>query len=206
MTARFPTPPSSRIEVAPVGPNHGSLSTVGGVTLTDDREASGAPAAVVVKLEPDDGTMRKFGDELHAFEREIHFYREVAPDAPIRLARLYFATTDPPDFAMVMEVSRASRWVRHLAPHNEGLGIVPPAVGQSEAEPVSRVRQRRTRRSRPSRQGPVHLCRFLPTARAGDAVGDRIASRHGPGVPLRRSFGAQQRPARLVGLDHLGRE
>ncbi len=93
----------TEIEVTPIGLDHGFLSTVGKVALTYDRAEAGTPATVVVKLEPDAGAMRDFGDELHAFEREIRFYREVAPTAPIRLARLYFAAADPPDYAMVME-------------------------------------------------------------------------------------------------------
>ncbi len=91
------------IDVSPIGVQFGFLSTVGRVALTYDRPAATAPATVVVKLEPDAGALRDFGDELHAFEREIRFYREVAPHAPIRLARLYFAANEPPDFAIVME-------------------------------------------------------------------------------------------------------
>jgi len=91
------------IDVSPIGLEHGFLSTVGRVRLTYDSPAPDAPDTVVVKLEPNTGAMRDFGDELHAFEREIRFYREVAPTAPIPLAQLYFASTDPPDFAMAME-------------------------------------------------------------------------------------------------------
>lgn len=89
--------------VEPIGAEFGFLSTVGRVSLSYDRAEDGAPATLVVKLEPDGGTLRQMGDELHAFEREIRFYQEVAPVAPIRLARLYFAATEPPDYAMVME-------------------------------------------------------------------------------------------------------
>lgn len=90
-------------DVTPIGGDYGFLSTVGRVSLTYDDREIGAPPSVVVKLEPDAERLRTFGDELHAFEREIRFYREVAPRTPIRLARLYFATTHPPDYAMVME-------------------------------------------------------------------------------------------------------
>lgn len=87
----------------PIGVDHGFLSTVGKVDLSYAGPSDDAPPTVVVKLEPSSGSMREFGDELHAFEREIRFYQEVAPRAPIRLARLYFAATEPPDYAMVME-------------------------------------------------------------------------------------------------------
>ena len=89
--------------VEPIGADFGFLSTVGRVSLSYDRTEPEAPRTLVVKLEPDTGTLRQIGDELHAFEREIRFYREVGPFAPIRLARLYFATTEAPDYAMVME-------------------------------------------------------------------------------------------------------
>lgn len=87
----------------PIGEGVGFLSRVLRVGLTYAGAAGGAPATAVVKLEPGAGEFRSFGDELHAFEREIRFYREVAPRAPVRLARLYYAGTEPPDYAMVME-------------------------------------------------------------------------------------------------------
>lgn len=93
----------ARFDVEAIGADYGFLSTVGRVCMEYDAPAPDAPTSVVVKLEPDAGTLREMGDDLHAFEREIRFYEEIAPHAPIRLARLYFATTDPPDFAMVME-------------------------------------------------------------------------------------------------------
>lgn len=91
------------LDVTPLGLEHGFLSIVGRVALTYDVLEDSAPASVVVKLELGAGAMRDFDEELHAFEREIRFYTEIAPTVPIRLARLYFATTEPPDFAMVME-------------------------------------------------------------------------------------------------------
>lgn len=86
-----------------IGEGVGFLSRVLRVALTYDGPADGAPATVVVKLEPGAGEFRGFGDELHAFEREIRFYRQVASQVPVRLARLYHADTTPPDYAMVME-------------------------------------------------------------------------------------------------------
>ncbi len=91
------------VAVTPIGEGVGFLSRVARCVLTCAGAPAGAPASVVVKIEPDAGAYRALGDALHAFEREIRFYREIAPHVPVRLARLYFAATEPPDFALVME-------------------------------------------------------------------------------------------------------
>ncbi len=86
-----------------IGQGVGFLSRVLRVALTYDGPSVGAPRSVVVKLEPDAGEFRRFGDELHAFEREIRFYREVATVVPVRLPRLYFADVQDAQGALVME-------------------------------------------------------------------------------------------------------
>ena len=93
------------VEIRPtvIGDGKGFLSAVARVALEYDRVVPGAPPSVVVKLEPTTDDFRSFGEELHAFEREVRFYREVAAAAPIRLARLYFADFVAPDWVMVLE-------------------------------------------------------------------------------------------------------
>ncbi|MDX2165585.1 MAG: phosphotransferase [Deltaproteobacteria bacterium] len=86
-----------------IGEGLGFLSRVLRVGLTYRGAAAGAPASVVVKLEPDAGSFHDFGDELHAFAREIRFYREVAAVVPVRLPRCYYAADAGPHFAIVME-------------------------------------------------------------------------------------------------------
>jgi hypothetical protein len=96
--------PVAGVERTIIGQDVGFLSCVVRVRIDYGGSApAGAPASVVVKLEPGVDASRSLGDELHAFEREIRFYREVAPHAPIRLARLYLADSQPPDHAIVME-------------------------------------------------------------------------------------------------------
>ena len=68
-----------------------------------DAVQNGAPATVVVKIEPEREEFRRMGQEFHAFEREIRFYREVAGRVPIRLPKIYFTLCEPPDYAIVME-------------------------------------------------------------------------------------------------------
>lgn len=86
-----------------LGGVEGFLSRVVRVDLRYEGEASGAPASLIVKLPPAAGAYRDFGDELHAFARELRFYREVAPLAPVRLPRCYGAVHEPPDYALVLE-------------------------------------------------------------------------------------------------------
>jgi aminoglycoside phosphotransferase (APT) family kinase protein len=86
-----------------IGEGLGFLSRVLRAALTYRGDAAGAPASVVVKLEPDAGSFHDFGDELHAFAREIRFYREVAAVVPVRLPRCYYADDSGPHFAIVME-------------------------------------------------------------------------------------------------------
>lgn len=86
-----------------VGQGVGFLSSVDRLELTYDRAEADGPASVIVKIEPEGQALREIGDAMHAFEREIRFYREVAPDAPLRLAKVYYTDIDPPDYALVME-------------------------------------------------------------------------------------------------------
>jgi hypothetical protein len=89
-----------------IGEGVGYLSSVARVKLTYDQPnaaENGAPATVVVKIEPECEEFRRLGQEFHAFEREIRFYREVAGRVPVRLPKIYFTLAEPPDFAIVME-------------------------------------------------------------------------------------------------------
>ena len=51
---------------------------------------NGVPATVIVKIEPPNEIFRRMGEEFHAFEREIRFYREVAGRVPVRLPKIYY--------------------------------------------------------------------------------------------------------------------
>jgi hypothetical protein len=104
-----------------IGEGIGFLSCVARVALEDDRDLPEALASVVVKLEPGAGGFRDIGVGLHAFEREIRFYQEVAPTAPIRLARMFYAATQPPDYAIAMgDLSLAEQGDQLVDPHRSG--------------------------------------------------------------------------------------
>src|SRR5436190_164344 len=68
--------PVAAFDVAAVGT--GQMSNSYRVSLTYDGDAAG-PASVVVKLAAADETSRSTGVGLGAYEREVRFYRELAP-------------------------------------------------------------------------------------------------------------------------------
>lgn len=86
-----------------LGEGKGLLSSVVRAKLEYESYESDAPNSVVVKIEPESEASRLLEGELHAFQREIRFYREVASKAPIRLPQLYYAVDQPPAYSMVME-------------------------------------------------------------------------------------------------------
>ena len=63
------------------------------------------PSSVVVKLPSPDPTSRATGLTMRTYEREVRFYRDVAPTVDIRMPRCHHAEWDPPtgDFALVLE-------------------------------------------------------------------------------------------------------
>lgn len=91
------------IEKKILGEAKGFLSSVVQVKIDYDTPQKDAPSSVVVKIEPEEGGFKDFGDRLNAFQREILFYREVAPNLSIRLPKLYYSVDKPPAYCMVME-------------------------------------------------------------------------------------------------------
>jgi hypothetical protein len=68
-------------------------------------EGSGLPTSVIAKLPSPDPTSRATGIALRNYEREVKFYREIAPTVDIRVPRCYHAewheTTG--DFVLLLE-------------------------------------------------------------------------------------------------------
>jgi len=86
-----------------LGDSKGFLSSVVRVAMEYDKVEKDAPKSVVVKIEPESKAQQDIGDKLHAFQREIRFYKEVARNTPIRLPILYFSVDEPPAYSLVME-------------------------------------------------------------------------------------------------------
>jgi hypothetical protein len=94
------------VESTVIGEGVGYLSSVARVKLSYDSPDAlgrGAPATVIVKIEPENEIFRNLGRQFNAFEREIRFYREVASQVNVRLPKVYYTLAEPPHFAIVME-------------------------------------------------------------------------------------------------------
>src|SRR5262245_55376999 len=93
------------VDVHAIGQGVGFLSGRARVSISYDQAEEGAPATVVVKLPASIKEGADFAESTHAYEREIRFYREVAPCTPIRVPRMFATIMEPADnvFILVME-------------------------------------------------------------------------------------------------------
>jgi hypothetical protein len=93
------------VDVRAIGEGVGFLSGRARVAASYDRPEEGAPATVVVKLPASVKEGADFAESMRAYEREIRFYREVAPRTPIRVPRMFATIMEPADnvFVLVME-------------------------------------------------------------------------------------------------------
>lgn len=97
-------PHLTHITKTDIGEGRGFLSQTYKVGLHfKEPDTNGAPNSVIVKLQPTSGLYKAAANELHAFRREISFYRDVAPTAPVRLPKIYFADATTGAGALVME-------------------------------------------------------------------------------------------------------
>jgi len=95
--------PIASAEFERIGEGRGNLSAILKCRLQYDAPTGGEPPAVVVKIEPESGRFRESVEFSHGFEREIRFYEEVAPLAPIRLARFFYGAYDEHKAVMILE-------------------------------------------------------------------------------------------------------
>jgi Ecdysteroid kinase-like family len=93
------------VDVCAIGQGVGFLSGRARVALRYDQAEDGAPATVVVKLPACIKEGMEFAEAMHAYEREIRFYREVAPRTSIRVPRMFATIMEPADhvYILVME-------------------------------------------------------------------------------------------------------
>lgn len=90
----------------------------------DAGDAGDAPATVVTKLPSPDPTSRATGIALRNYEREVKFYRDLAPTLDIRVAHCWHADWDEAsgDFVLVLE---------DLAPAEQGNQLTGCTVDQA---------------------------------------------------------------------------
>jgi hypothetical protein len=89
--------------VEPIGTGQMSDSFRVGLSYADGRDAG--PGSVVLKVASSDETSRSTGVGLGAYEREIRFYREVAPSVEGPIATCHHATYDSDNgwFTLLLE-------------------------------------------------------------------------------------------------------
>lgn len=93
----------SGIGVEPFAVGAGLLSLLYRASL--QYEGGGGPATVIVKFPIDIPHQRSLADALGFYPREVRFYREVAPQSPVRTPLVHAAmmAPDSTDFVVVME-------------------------------------------------------------------------------------------------------
>ena len=97
-------PPVSAVRTHTIGAARGYLSVTVQVGIDyAGAPPDGAPASLVVKLEPAAGSFRDAERRFGAFDREIRFYREVAGRVPVRLPRIYYADDSDDGKVLLME-------------------------------------------------------------------------------------------------------
>jgi len=95
----------SMIEPEPIGVGVGLLGDLLRLQLHYDGDDEDAPSTVIVKLPSHHEANRAQGMLFGFYEREIRFYRDVAPGVRIRVPRCYWSGMDPDAglFALLLE-------------------------------------------------------------------------------------------------------
>jgi len=82
------------IRVEPLGEGQGFVGDVARLHLTLDPEEPGAPASVIAKLPTSRGKNRGFAQMNGIYEKEVRFYRELAPEVAVPVPRAYYGHYD----------------------------------------------------------------------------------------------------------------
>ena len=83
------------IESETLGEGEGFMGVITRLQLDIAGEPGPAPRALIAKLPTADSENRLMGEMLGVYWREIHFYRELAADFPVRVPRCYYADLTP---------------------------------------------------------------------------------------------------------------
>lgn len=82
------------VATAPLDHEKGLTGQLVRLLLTYDREEAGAPRTLVAKFSSPDPRIRALFLANGSYEREVRFYRELAPRSPLRTPRCYFGDLD----------------------------------------------------------------------------------------------------------------
>lgn len=88
------------------------------------RSADGLPDRLIAKLPSPDETSRATGIALRNYEREVKFYRHIAPTVDIRVARCFHAEWNPDDHDFVL-------LLEDLAPGQQGDQVAGCSIGHA---------------------------------------------------------------------------
>lgn len=110
------------LEQEPIGAGQGSISDIARLTLVYDRDAPHLPGTVIAKLPTSYPPIRELGMRAkpNIHEREIRFYKEVAPQSPLRTPGLIYGGIDSENQRYVLLIEDCSRYTP-ADPRLEGL-------------------------------------------------------------------------------------
>src|SRR5262249_12652812 len=93
------------VRTEPIGQGVGILCQLARLHLTYDRAAADAPATVIAKIPTLEPQTRQMVALFQFYEREVHFYRELASRVSLPGPRCYYAAHDPAgnDFVLLIE-------------------------------------------------------------------------------------------------------
>lgn len=93
------------VETEPIGQGVGLLCQLARLTPVYDRDEPSAPRSMVVKLPTHDPQTRAMVNIFRFYEREVRFYRELAPEIGLKTAACYYGEVDGTtgDFALLLE-------------------------------------------------------------------------------------------------------
>jgi hypothetical protein len=95
-----------------IGAGAGFLGQLAKLHVEYDRPEAGAPASMVFKIPTLDPGGREVSNLFRFYEREINFYRDVAPEMKIRTPRCYYSYLDVPgdDYVLILEDLHPARF------------------------------------------------------------------------------------------------
>jgi hypothetical protein len=100
-----------------IGEDVGFLGELSRIALRYDQPASAAPSSLIAKLPTRDETARNIAQTFGFYEREVHFYQDMAEQVGVRTPRRYYSAMDPPSgrFVLLLEDLAPARCGDQLA-------------------------------------------------------------------------------------------
>ena len=97
--------PIQNVEVETIGTGVGLVGGLYRCSLRYESGVESEPSSVVVKIRSDDPKSLKVAKTFLLYQKEVAFYRDVAPSTPISVPKLHHCAFDPSshDFVLVLE-------------------------------------------------------------------------------------------------------